>query len=114
MKSKKLIAIALTVVMALGIAGCSKAGKESTKADTTSKKIVIWAWDGTFNVVAAKEAKAIYQKENTGVEVQIVEMAQDDIVQKLNTNLSSNTTEGLPNIVLIEDYRVTKLFDFIS
>ena len=33
-------------------------------------------------------------------------MAQDDIVQKLNTNLSSNTISGLPNIVFIEDYRI--------
>jgi len=106
MKTKKLIAIALTVVMTLGIAGCAKKTKENATTDTTNKKLVIWAWDGTFNVVAAKEAKAIYEKDNAGVEVEIVEMAQDDIVQKLNTNLSSNTTEGLPNIVLIEDYRV--------
>lgn len=112
MKIKKLIATALTVIMTLSIVGCAKTNKESATADTTtktatkSKKLVIWAWDGTFNVVAAKEAKAIYEKDNPGVEVQVVEMAQDDIVQKLNTNLSSNTTEGLPNIVLIEDYRV--------
>jgi lactose/L-arabinose transport system substrate-binding protein len=106
MKTKKIVAIALSVLMTLSIAGCSKADKEKTTPDTTSKKLVIWAWDGTFNVVAAKEAKAIYQKDNAGVEVEVVEMAQDDIVQKLNTNLSSNTTEGLPNIVLIEDYRV--------
>src|SRR5699024_4135774 len=31
---------------------------------------------------------------------------QDDIVQKLNTTLSSNSVEGLPNIVLIEDYKI--------
>lgn len=33
-------------------------------------------------------------------------MSQDDIVQKLNTALASGNTEGLPNIVLIEDYRI--------
>ena len=31
-------------------------------------------------------------------------MSQDDIVQKLNTSLASGNTDGLPNIVLIEDY----------
>ena len=36
---------------------------------------------------------------------EIVENAQEDIVQKLNTALGSGTTKGLPNIVLIEDYR---------
>jgi len=105
MKTKKLIALALTAIMTLSMAGCAKYSKKSATTDTTSKKLIIWAWDGTFNVVAAKEAKAIYEKDHKGVDVQIVEMAQNDIVQKLNTNLSSNTTEGLPNIVLIEDYR---------
>ncbi|MBU3160690.1 ABC transporter substrate-binding protein [Clostridium frigoris] len=105
MKTKKLIAIALTAIMTLSMAGCGTASKKSATTTSTNKKIVIWAWDGTFNVVAAKEAKAIYLKDHKGVDVQIVEMAQADIVQKLNTNLSSNTTAGLPNIVLIEDYR---------
>lgn len=105
MKTKKLIAIALTAIMTLSMAGCGSASKKSATTATTNKKLVIWAWDGTFNVVAAKEAKAIYEKTHKGVTVQVVEMAQADIVQKLNTNLSSNTMEGLPNIVLIEDYR---------
>lgn len=105
MKTKKLIAIALTAIMTLSMAGCGSASKKSATTATTNKKLVIWAWDGTFNVVAAKEAKAIYEKTHKGVTVQIVEMAQADIVQKLNTNLSSNTMAGLPNIVLIEDYR---------
>lgn len=34
-----------------------------------------------------------------------MENAQDDIVQKLNTGLSTGTLKGMPNIVLIEDYR---------
>lgn len=33
-------------------------------------------------------------------------MAQDDIVAKLNTSLASGSYEGLPDIVLIEDYRI--------
>ena len=33
-------------------------------------------------------------------------MAQDDIVAKLNTSLSSGSYEGLPNVVLIEDYKI--------
>ena len=37
--------------------------------------------------------------------INVIENAQDDIVQKLNTALGSGTTKGLPNIVLIEDYR---------
>lgn len=40
------------------------------------------------------------------MEIDVVTMAQDDIVAKLNTSLSSGSYEGLPDIVLIEDYRI--------
>ena len=39
------------------------------------------------------------------MEINIVTMAQDDIVAKLNTSLSAGSYEGLPDIVLIEDYK---------
>lgn len=107
MKAKKIMALALTAVITLGLGACSKKDAQTgTTSNNGNKKIVIWAWDGSFNIVAAKEAKAIYEKENKNVDVEIVEMAQKDIVQKLNTSLSSNTKDGLPNIVLVEDYRV--------
>lgn len=107
MNSKKIMAFVLSAVFTLGLAACgsSPAANSQTSSESAKKKLVIWAWDGTFNIVAANEAKAIYQKENKDVDVEVVEMAQNDIVQKLNTNLSANSTEGLPNIVLIEDYR---------
>lgn len=44
--------------------------------------------------------------DNEETEIEVVTMSQDDIVQKLNTALASGNTEGLPNIVLIEDYRI--------
>lgn len=105
MKKNKLLAIALTAFMALSISACGNSSNEKSTSSKDNNKLVIWAWDGTFNVVAANEAKATYQKEHPDVDVEVVEMAQNDIVQKLNTNLSSNKTDGLPNIVLIEDYK---------
>lgn len=41
----------------------------------------------------------------------LLENAQADIVQKLNTSLSSGTTTGMPNIVLIEDYRIQSFLE---
>lgn len=105
MKAKKIMAVILGAVMTLSLAACGKSDSGQPKTEAGKKKLVIWAWDGSFNIVAANEAKAIYEKENKDVEIEVVEMAQNDIVQKLNTNLSANSTEGLPNIVLIEDYR---------
>ena len=65
-------------------------------------EITVWAWDPNFNIAALKLAEEEYDGD---VKLKIVDNAQDDIVQKLNTTLSSGTTKGLPNIVLIEDYR---------
>ncbi|MCI3922844.1 ABC transporter substrate-binding protein [Paenibacillus sp. TRM 82003] len=85
-----------------GSAG-SEAGGGGAKAETT--EVTVWAWDPNFNIKALDIAKGKYAQHNADVKVNIVENAQDDIIQKLNTGLGSGTTKGLPNIVLIEDYR---------
>ncbi|REK55941.1 MAG: ABC transporter substrate-binding protein [Thermobacillus sp.] len=78
--------------------GSASGGKEAAE-------ITIWAWDPNFNIKALNIAKERYSKINPDVKINIVENAQADIIQKLNTGLGSGTTTGLPNIVLIEDYR---------
>ena len=78
--------------------GSASGGKEAAE-------ITIWAWDPNFNIKALNIAKERYSKINPDVKINIVENAQADIIQKLNTGLGSGTTRGLPNIVLIEDYR---------
>ena len=77
--------------------------KEGEVNETANdNEITVWAWDPNFNIAALKLAEEVYDGD---VKLKIVDNAQDDIVQKLNTTLSSGTTKGLPNIVLIEDYR---------
>lgn len=75
-----------------------------------SNEITIWAWDPSFNIAALNIAKETYEKINPDVKVNIVEYAQADIIQKLNTGLNAGTTSGLPNIVLIEDFRAKNFF----
>ena len=107
MKFKKIMATLLTSVMAFSLVACSSSGGDTASANKkTDKKITIWAWDENFNIKAANEAKELYAKENTDVEVDVVGMTQEDIVQKLHASLSSGTHEGLPNVVLIEDYKL--------
>ena len=77
-------------------------------------EVTVWAWDPKFNIAALEIAKDDYKKENRRFNVNVIENAQDDIVQKLNTALGSGTTKGLPNIVLIEDYQSTKFLTVIS
>ncbi len=80
--------------------------QKSTNNSKDSDTITVWAWDESFNIPAANAAVEVYKKEHSDVTVNVVTMAQDDIVAKLNTALSSGTYSGLPDIVLIEDYRI--------
>lgn len=95
------------------LTGC--AGGKGTDAGTADsddkgsvnakKEITVWAWDPKFNIAALEVAKETYQKINPDVNVKVIEYAQPDTIQKLNTGLNSGTTKGLPNIILMEDYR---------
>ncbi|MDO5517916.1 MAG: extracellular solute-binding protein [Clostridium sp.] len=108
MKIKKLLATVLTGAMSLSLVACgsSSTGTSSGGSKSDDKSITVWAWDDTFNIKAANMAKEKYEKAHPDVKVNVVSMAQDDVVQKLNTSLSSGTYDGLPNVVLIEDYRI--------
>lgn len=126
MKAKKVLALALASLMALGMAACGdSAGEANTTGDAAegadtegiaagdtggtvsaeSGSLTIWAWDEAFNIKAAENAKELYSKDHPDLKINVVTMAQDDIVTKLNTSLSSGSYEGLPDIVLIEDYK---------
>ena len=124
MRVKRITAALLSGAMLVSMAACSGGGTASSAAGSapassaasaeasssagtdTAKKLTIWAWDDTFNVKAANEAKAAYAKANPDVTVDVVSMAQNDIVAKLNTAFESGNVDGMPNIVLIEDYRI--------
>lgn len=115
MKLKRVFAMLLASSMVLGMTACGGSGEtketETKKEDTAKDEekgddaLTIWAWDEAFNIKAAEVAKEMYAKVNPDVEIEIVNMAQDDIVTKLNTSLSSGSYEGLPDVVLIEDYK---------
>jgi len=107
MKIKKLLATILTGAMTFSLVACGSSGANSSGGSKSDEKsLTIWAWDDTFNIKAANMAKEKYEKEHPDVKINVVTMAQDDVVQKLNTSLSSGTYDGLPNVVLIEDYRI--------
>lgn len=114
MKFKKILAAVISSALILSLGACSDTNEPSTTdaagttaaEPSTSNTLTIWAWDDNFNVKAANLAANYYKEVNPDVTVNVVSMAQDDIVQALNTALSSGTYSGLPNIVLIEDYRI--------
>lgn len=70
--------------------------------------ITVWCWAPEFNGAAMNEAIARYTAANPDVKINVVDFAKADLEQKLQTQLASGTTEGLPDIVLIEDYGAQK------
>ncbi len=102
----KIFALLLASILLLSACSSeSKTNEEASDAEKGSNELTVWTWDPNFNVKAIDMAKDYYNKENSELSLKIIENAQADIVQKLNTSLSSGTTKGMPNIVLIEDYR---------
>lgn len=100
---KKLWILLLICVLLVACSSSPKSKESDGKG--ASEEVTVWAWDPKFNIAALEIAEDVYQEEHADFKLKIIENAQDDIVQKLNTILGSGTTKGLPNIVLIEDYR---------
>lgn len=102
MKKILFILIASLVVLA----ACSSGSKEESGGDGKKdpNTITAWAWDPKFNIAALKLAEEKYSGDEE-INLDIIESGQPDIVSKLNTGLSSGTMKGMPNLVLIEDYR---------
>ena len=88
-----------------GSEGSTNTGATSSGSSGGSQEVTVWAWDPNFNIAALKLAKERFEAKHQDININIIEYAQADIIQKLNTGLNSGTTKGLPNIVLIEDYR---------
>lgn len=98
---KKLITLLMVLVLMLSLTACGGAA-----APKTDNVVTVWAWDEAFNIKAVNDAAELYKTINPDVTIEVVNMAQEDIVQKLNTSLASAIYEGLPELVLIEDYRI--------
>lgn len=70
--------------------------------------VTVWCWAPEFNGAAMNEAISRYTKDHADVNIKVVDFAKGDLEQKLQTQLASGQTEGLPDIVLIEDYGAKK------
>ncbi len=71
-------------------------------------EVTVWCWDPNFNGATMQEAAARYKADHPDFSINVVDFAKADVEQKLQAQLASGTTQGLPDIVLIEDYRAQK------
>ena len=70
--------------------------------------VTVWCWAPEFNGAAMNEAISRYTAGHPDVNIKVVDFAKADLEQKLQTQLASGQTDGLPDIVLIEDYGAKK------
>ncbi|MCL2865129.1 MAG: ABC transporter substrate-binding protein [Lachnospiraceae bacterium] len=109
MKRKTVVAALLTALIIINVVACHANIDTNDDAKPTKhndgETITVWAWDENFNIKALHLAAQMYNEINPNTTIEIVNMAQGDVIAALNTNLAAGIHEGLPNIVLIEDYR---------
>ena len=73
-------------------------------ASAMAGDVTVWAWDPNFNGATMKEAAARYTALKPDANIIVDDSAsQDDIRAKLQTQLLAGSTDGLPDIVLIQD-----------
>ncbi len=109
MKKKVISAMIIMSMMTGLLAGCAKSSSAEAEKETDGKKkVTVWAWDVEYNIPVMEEAAKRYEEKHSDVDIEVMEYAYDDITQKINTNLSSGITDGLPEIILSEDANVQK------
>lgn len=108
MKKQIMKISALALAAGILLNGCqseSSASAENSNGKAGGTTLTAWAWGPNVNIPALTLAGAAYEKEHPGISLEVLEMGQSDVVQKMNAVLGSGSTKGLPNIVLVEDYR---------
>lgn len=83
------------------LAGAISMGGGAAFAETT---LQVWAWDQNFNGDVMQRAMRRYAETHPDMSVEVSDFGNDAQVQKLQSQLASGSTEGLPDIVLLEDY----------
>lgn len=105
MKRKCIFLYILLCIMAV-LTGCEGVGQQTQKAEAARKEIVIWAWDETFNVKAAKLAAKAYMVKNDSVNITVETKEREEILSDTKNILSAKAYEKLPDIIMLEDYDV--------
>lgn len=98
---RKLVAVALVVMMAMSLAAFAVA------EESAAQKFTVWCWDD--NVEAIQRAADMYNANaGTNIELEVVFVANEDSRTKLITIGASGDYSSLPDILLMEDTCVSQ------
>ena len=98
---KKLFAELLTVALVLSMSAVAFAAEDG--------KITIWTWDPNFNIASMKIGAEMYQKDHPDVEIEIQEVASDDIETAVAQAAVAGNLDTLPDIMLCQDNSFQKM-----
>lgn len=105
---KKFLISVLFISILINQTACQQ--KESTDNQTipaeTQDAVTVWAWDENYNIMAVNEAINRYHKDNPDISFSVITMSQEEVVARLKSALLTGSTKSLPDIVLVEDYRI--------
>ncbi|URN96272.1 MAG: sugar ABC transporter substrate-binding protein [Candidatus Pristimantibacillus lignocellulolyticus] len=105
LNSKGLILLVFTLVLSLVVAGCGSTNNTEGNSSDSSKKNVkldfVWFSDGDEGKVM-ENIIADYEKENTNVDIQLIEVAYNDLSTKLKTMVSGGKPPALARISTTE------------
>lgn len=93
----------LCFLAVLLLPGCARTG-ETDGIRTDKKQIVVWAWDDTFNVKAAKSAAEEYRGLDGSVDIIVETKEREEILTDVKNILSAKVYGSLPDIMMMEDY----------
>ncbi|WP_323013605.1 sugar ABC transporter substrate-binding protein [Devosia sp.] len=93
-----------TRTLAFALAGISMA----SVAAASAAELTVWCWDPNFNIPAMADAGARYTAAHPETTFNINNVTQDEINQKLQTQLLAGVSDGLPDIVLIQDDNIQR------
>lgn len=98
--------LASILLMTTFLGGC---GNRAVTENPQREEIVIWTWDETFNVKAAKTAAGMYEEEHPDVQIQVITKEREEIQADVKNLLSAELYEDLPDIIMLEDYDVQEM-----
>lgn len=102
----KKIRTAILILALLANAGCSAQTDPEEQAGEEKQTIVVWTWDDTFNVKAAKLAAEQYMSAHSDVNVIVETKEREEILSNTKMMLSAKVYENLPDVIMIEDYDI--------
>lgn len=114
MKKRRFLALLLSMTMAMSFVACGDnkdSGEKQTQqsktddkgAEKSEEELSVWCWDPAFNIYAAQQAEAFYQKEHPNFKLNIIETPWPDVQTKVIATATSGDYDSLPDILLMQD-----------